>query len=1031
MIDKKQIGKVLVVGAGISGIKAALEMAEIGYKAVLIDASPQVGGILAKLDNQFPTDHCGMCRMLPMIGREVASQFCMRKSLFHENIEVYPFTELKSVSGDVGKFSVDLQKKARYIDPDKCNGLGECIKVCPVEVDDEFNHNLTKRKAVFQMVPHNVPQMLIIDRKACNDCQDQPCLKICPTDAINLDAQNEVETKEVNAIILALGSKLYNLNDNEDANSYAVSPDVVSALAFERISSRSGTYNGVIKRPSDGKPAKRIAWIQCMGSRNRRQGRDYCSSICCMFALKQAVLAKEKGGSETETTIFYMDMRTFGKDYYQYCQNAVNTYGVRLIRCRVQDVLHEPDGSLKIRYFDSATNEFYIETYDMVVLSTGQSPFEDHQKFSQILDLELDSQKRLPTDGFNKVKLTKPGVFICGSFMGLTDISEAMSSGIAAAGQATRLLSTLNVCSVEEDTPSENRSDDRDLARLTVILCETNKGKEDHKINADFVTRALQEHQCIESVHFVNSLYTNEGLADFKEISTQSKGNRLLIGADKPFLYQTKLQKIAEKAGFNPSLIELFDIGVGMNQSGQSDASDRLSRLISEIRSHIDYLRLKPTLHVDVLPSNQTALVIGGGIVGMYTALSLAEGGTTVHLVERAEKLGGYAGSEVSTTIDGLKPIEMAQEFSQKIHDHNLIMVHLCSDVISSHGAPGSYDTQIRKHDLGLILSIEHAVAIFATGNQKSQTTEYHYGQSDKIMTHSELGKGLRSGQIDVSNAENIVMIQCVGSREKEAHNYCSRVCCMGAIFNALLVKEKNPDARIFILYRDIMTYGSFEQYYTEARRNGVIFMEYGLDSKPKVEIDDGKPVVTFKDKVLDAEIELSVDILTLATGIEADPANQKLAHIFDVDVNKNGFFLEADAKWRPIEFPKLGTYLVGVAHSPMTLKESIMQAEAAVQKSQFFLSGRKIHLAQEISVVRDAICVRCKRCIDICPYHARSFDADRNCIIVNSATCQACGMCAVSCQNGGAEINGWSNKQMMAMIDAKLVDYNSPETTK
>ena len=360
MAEKKPTGTVLVAGAGISGIKAAIELAESGYKVILTEDSPQMGGILAKLDYQFPTDHCGMCRMLPLVGREYASQYCMRKSLFHENIEILPFTEITSVQGDAGNYKVDLLKKARCIDPAICNEMGECIDVCPVEVEDEFNHGLTKRKAVYQAVPHNTPKMLLIDKQACTRCGE--CLKVCTTNAINLDAEDEVETREVHSIILASGVKLYNTREFEDAKSYAVSPDVVTSLAFERMLSGSGTYQGdVIRRPSDGRPAKNIAWIQCMGSRNRRQKRDYCSSICCMFALKEAVLAKEKGGPEVETTIFYMDMRTFGKGFQQYRDKAVDEHGVKLIRCRVQGVMAMPDGSLQMRYLDPETNEFFVK----------------------------------------------------------------------------------------------------------------------------------------------------------------------------------------------------------------------------------------------------------------------------------------------------------------------------------------------------------------------------------------------------------------------------------------------------------------------------------------------------------------------------------------------------------------------------------------------------------------------------------------------------------------------------------------------
>ena len=1031
MTEKTAIGKVLVVGAGISGIKAALELAETGYKVVLADSSPHIGGILAKLDHQFPTDHCGICRMLPMVGRDYASQFCMRKGLYHENIEILPFTEVTAISGDVGKFSVDLKKKPSYVDSSKCNGLGECIKVCPMEVHDDFNHDLTKRKAIFQMVPHNLPNMLRVDRDACSGCTEQPCLEVCPNGAIDFDQQEEAETRQVNAIILAAGSKLWD-TEIEDAKSYAVSPDVVTALGFERTLSPSGTYDGVIRRPSNGEPAKKIAWIQCMGSRNRRLGRDYCSSICCMFALKEAVLAKEKGGPDTETTIFYMDMRTFGKDHFRYFEKAVDM-GVRLVRCRVQQVHADTDGSLKIRYFDQETNEFKVETFDMTVLSTGQAPFAEHKNFSEILNLDLNEQQLLPADTLNKVRLSKPGVFICGSFMGLTDISEAVSSGIAAAGEASKVLASLDVTTVNEAQVEEQADTDADTkaARMDVILCKGFTEKEGYELNSELLTEALTSGGSVDKLHILDTVYTEEGQAAFTDILIKSEGNRLLIGADKPLTYQTKLRKIAEQAGFHPSLVKVFDISaaLGQDSSGGNSSDSFTLRLIRETRANIDRLRFTPALNAGTMSTNQTALVVGGGIVGMYSALSLAERGSSVHLVERAEKLGGYAGNEVTATVEGLNPTALAEELSRKIADNAKITVHLHSEILSSDGSSGRYATQIKEHDSGLILSIEHGAAILATGNKKSPTTSYHYEDSDRIQTQSEFGKALRADEIDLSKAEEIVMIQCVDSREKEAREYCSRICCMGALQNALLIKEKKPEARVFVLYRDMMSYGAYERYYTEARSKGVIFVAYDPAKKPGVEVKNGRPVVSFRDPVLDAGIEVAADWLLLSTGIQTDPANQQLAETFKVSLNQDGFFHEADPKWRPVEFQKLGFYAVGVANAPMTLREAIMQAEAAAQKSSVFLSGREITFAREVARIHDALCIRCKRCIDICPYGARSFDADSDQVVVDSATCQACGMCAVTCRNSAAEVKGWNDKQMLSMIDAQLMDYRTPTT--
>lgn len=1019
MAEDKQIGTVLVAGAGVSGIKAAIELAEIGYKVLLTDSSPQIGGILAKLDNQFPSDHCGICRMLPMVGREYASQYCMRKGLYHENIEILPFTELTSVKGDAGKYKVELFKKARFIDTEKCNGLGECIKVCPIEVDDEFNHGLIKRKAVYKPVPHSTPQMLLIDRDACTKCGE--CVNVCPTNVINLEAEDETFSRDVHAIILASGVKLYNLTEFEDAKSWAVSPDVVSSLAFERIISGSGTFDGEIKRPSDGKPAKKIAWVQCMGSRNRRQKRDYCSSICCMFALKEAMLAKEKGGDNVETTIFYMDMRTFGKDFYRYYEKAVDE-GVKLIRCRVQAVQLNPDKSLSMRYYDSEAEEFIIADYDMVVLSTGQIPYDTHKKMADLFNVQVNSQGLLPTDRYNKVKLDKPGVFLCGSLMGLTDISEAMSSGIAAAGQVSTFLSGLDVAIIEEEAIAEPTAKDRDTPLVSVVLCKCSEKVKDSSVNFDALGKGLEKLNGVGEVHVIDMVCSDAGKETILKQLAKSKCNRLLIGACHPFMYRKSLKNLAKKAGFTASLFEIMDLSSIVHKGVfESEKTDQTRLAYTEIRSVIENLKLKPALHVQTLPINQTALVVGGGIAGMHVSFSLAQRNVDVHLVEKSDQLGGYAGTRIAHTIDGLEPITLANELKLKVLDHKNITVHMNSEVAETQGSLGAFETKIKDLSKQENSYLRHGAAIIATGGHEGKTQEYEYGHSDVILTQAELKDGLATGEIDVSDAETIVMIQCVGSREKQGREYCSRICCIGAIANALTIKEKNPDARIFILYRDVMSYGFTEQYYTKARLAGIVFVSYSLDNKPKVELSDGKPIIKFTEPVLNSEIEISPDFLVLSTGVDPEASNREVGTAFDLPVNEDGFFVEADSKWRPVEFQKVGLYVAGVAHSPMTLKDAILQAEAAAQKAYAYLSGRKIHTAHVISRVHDAICVRCQRCVDICPYGARSYDDVLDRIIVDGATCQACGMCGVACQNNAAEIMGWSDKQIMAVIDTKM----------
>jgi heterodisulfide reductase subunit A len=1028
MAEKKPIGTALVAGAGISGIKAAIELAEAGYKVLLTDASTQVGGILSKLDYQFPTDHCGMCRMLPMVGREYASQYCMRKSLFHENIEILPFTEITSVQGDAGNYKVELLKKARLVDPAVCNEMGECIDVCPVEVDNEFNHGLTKRKAIYQAIPHNTPKLLLIDKQACTRCGE--CVKVCTTNAINLDAQDEVVNVEVHAIVLASGVKLYNTHEFEDAKSYTVSPDVVSSLAFERMMSGSGTYKGdVIRRPSDGKPAKNIAWIQCMGSRNRRQKRDYCSSICCMFALKEAVLAKQYGGPDVESTIFYMDMRTFGKGFQQYRDKAVEEHGVKLIRCRVQGVMLNADGSLQMRYFDPDTNEFFAKDYDLVVMSTGQIPFETHKKWADLMHASLDSRGLIATEQYSEIKVAgKPGLFICGSLMGLTDISEAMSSGIAAAGEVADFLTSLGLDTVVEEEIAEPIAHEREVPQVSVAVCKCGEKVGADGLDYELLSKEIKKIGGVGEVHVIESICRENGEAAAVDILGKTKCNRLLIGACQPLMYRQKLKNVARKAGFNSSLVEIFDVfGIARRGMVEPSVGDWTLRAAKEVKGDVQRLKYKQPLHVSSLPINQTALVVGGGIGGMQAALSLAGRGVPVHLVEKDAHLGGYLGNNVEATIDGMAPMALANDMKLKIFENKNVTVHLNCEVEQTVGKLGSFESKLHAKDTNENTYLHYGAAIMATGGHEGATTEYGYGTSDAVLTQGELKKRLASGEIDAGAIEDVVMIQCVGSRQKEGRRYCSRICCMWAIANALKIKEKNPDARVIILYRDVMTPGFTEQYYTKARSAGIVFMNYSLDNKPTMEMVEGKPVVKFMDSVLNMEMELPADLLVLSTGVDPEETNKNLADAFGVSVTDDGFLAEADSKWRPIEFQKVGLYLAGTAHSPMPLKNVMMQAEAAAHKAYTYLSGREVHTAGVTSMVKDALCIRCQRCVNICPYGARSYNEIDRCIDIDSAACQACGMCAVECQNNAAEIKGWNDKQFMAVIDAKLDDLFMP----
>jgi heterodisulfide reductase subunit A len=1014
------IGAVLVVGAGVAGIRAALDLAEVGYRVLLTDSSPAIGGILSKLDYQFPTDHCGMCKMLPLVGREVASQYCMRKSLFHDNIKLLPFTEVTRVAGQPGAFHVELTRRARHVDTDVCMGTGRCEEVCPVEVPSEFNEGLTRRKAIYRPVPHNIPNMYLIDMDACTRCGE--CVKVCPVDAIKLDSQDESLAVDVDAIILAAGASLQEGAAAGDLTSYGLFTNVVTALEYERLLSACGRYDGAIRRPSDGQPARRIAWLQCVGSRNRAEGRDYCSSVCCMFALKEAVLAHEKGGPGIETTIFYMDMRTFGKDHWRYRDRAEREHGVKLVRCRVRHVQQLADGGLRLRYLD-AHGEWQLADFDLVVLSTGQSPQRTVGWMADLLGVPADHVGFFAPTGPVRVGTPKEGVFACGGLGGLTDISDALVSGSAAAGAASRLLARLGKkLKPEPDLPPE-RPVARERSKVHVILCRWNHGKMPEGIELEPLRRSLLGQPGVGAVDIVDTLCRGPGYEEAGAILKASTCNRVLFGACLPYVYRQRLKLLAQAAGFNPGLVEVADLrGTIQRRLLEEPAAAVMRKVYRQIQVPLEKLRRSDALAVSRMPQSQAVLVVGGGLAGMQAALALAERGVAVHLVERGAQLGGCAADTAEPTLDGIDPAKLAAELRQAVWESKRITVYRQAEVLETSGSLGRFRTRVRNGDAEDHL-ITHGAVILATGARPATTAEYGHGACDRVLTQTEVGRAFADGTLDPAALGTVVFIQCVGSRERGGREYCSRVCCAGALAQALALKRRNPKVRVVVLYRDLMAYGMLERAYTEARGAGVVFAAYEPDAKPQVETAAGRPRVTFTDPVLREPVTLFADLVCLGTGIAPNPGNATIGALFGVELTEDGFLQEAEPKWRPLDTLRAGVFLAGTAHSPRRVSEALLQAEAAAQRVFNLLARRELTTARAVAQVHDSLCARCRVCVDVCPYHARTFDPADQRILVDPAACQGCGMCAVACPSGAAEVLGMGERQHLGVIEATLRD--------
>ena len=931
--------------------------------------------------------------------------------------------------GSERKISVPYDKHSPI-----CITCGACEVVCPTNAVDlsevtlnkprpipsEYDMGLVQRSSIYIPFPQAIPKVAVIDRSTCmhylNDtCKS--CENFCEAGAIDYEQQDEISEVDVGAVVLSPGFEQFDPDLKKELG-YSRYPNVLSSLQFERLLSASGPYLGEILRPSDEKHPKKIAWLQCVGSRD--VDCNYCSSVCCMYATKEAIIAKEHQ-PDLDCTIFYIDMRAFGKGFDAYYERA-KELGVRYIRCRPSSVKEVPaTKDLKITYQKDA-GEIATEDFSMVVLSTGLRPPSAVRELADKFGIKLNEHGFADTQGFAPVETSKSGVYVCGPFAGPKDIPETVMEASAGAAKAMALLKDeRGTLITHKEYPPEKDVSGQE-PRIGVFICHCGRNIGGY---ADVPSIVEYARTLPNVVYAEDNLYTcsTDTQEQITQLIADEDLNRVVVASCSPRTHEPLFRNTCREAGLNEYLFEMANIRDQCTWVHMNEPEAATHKAKDLVRMAIAKARLLEPLYKGSLKVNNDALVIGGGLAGMTAAINLADQGFKVSLVEKEQELGGNF-RHIHSLLDGENPQEQLARMVEKVNSHENIDVYLGAQVAAVDGSVGNFTSTIRQD--GKETEVGHGTAIVAAGACEYEPTEYLYGKDPRVITQRCLDEWLAEDKDEVKNAKSVVMIQCVGSREEE-RPYCSRVCCSQAIKNSIALKEAKPRTDVYVLYRDIRAYGFLEQHYRRARELGVRFIRYEDDKKPEVSAGQAGLRVLCFDPMLNIPVSVDCDLLVLSAAIIPNEGVDELGKLFKVPLNQDKFFLEAHMKLRPVDFATDGIFMCGLAHSPKSVAESIAQADAAAARAATILSKDEIEIDATISEVVDAYCDGCAYCIDPCPYNALALieymfkGSIKKTVERDGALCKGCGVCMATCPKKGIFVRGFKLEQLSVMAEAAL----------
>jgi heterodisulfide reductase subunit A2 len=840
----------------------------------------------------------------------------------------------------------------------------------------------------------------------CSECLQ--CVAVCQAKAIDHTQKAEHLDIKVGSVVLAPGFDPFDARIKGEYG-YGRLPNVVTSLEFERILSASGPYQGQVKRPSDGKHPLKIAWIQCVGSRDKSCGRDYCSSVCCMYATKEAIIAREHD-SHIQPTIFYNDIRAYGKGFERYYESAKAKFGVRYINSLPSGVKELQKSHNLLLEYTAENGEKVQEEFDMVVLSIGLVPAAGTKELAEKVGIQLDKFGFCAGDEMQPGATARPGVYVAGAFSAPMDIPESVMSGSGAACLAGQAVHESRGSLVTEKIYPDEKDVTTEEPRVGVFICRcgTNIAR---VVNVPAVVEYAKTIPCV--VHAEENLYTCSTDTQEKVIKAikEKDLNRVVVASCSPRTHEPLFQDTLREGGLNKYLFEMANIRdqcswVHATFMPQSTAKAK------------DLVRMAVARAVTLLPLHQQraevtrrALIIGGGLSGLTAAEGIAAQGFEAVLVEKQKELGGNMKRIFFTEHPG-DPQAYLSDLIRQVESNPRIKIYTGASVKKMSGFLGNYVSEIVTGE-GAAETIKHGVVIIATGGTEYRPTEYLYGQSSRVLTQLELEQKLVDKSLDLKALKSVAMIQCVGSREPE-HLYCSRVCCSQAINNAIKLKETNPGMDIFILYRDIRSYGMHELQYRKAREMGITFIRFEANKKPEVALDNGNLKIQVLDKTLNREITLRPDLLVLSAAIRPQMDAGEFASLLKLPLTQENFVMEAHMKLRPLDLVNEGMYLCGLVHAPKTMAESIAQAKGAVSRALTVLSQPYLMVGGVVSVVDPEKCAACLTCVRSCPYDVPLIN-EEGVAYIEPAACQGCGICASVCPRKAITLQNYSDEQVMA----------------